>query len=94
MHIDDSDFAFSRGLFADNFKSEAFKKQNHPCKDDFIELGKRIGVQENRMEKIMQTFLERQELVDTLTNRSFLDEANKRGYLMHYNARRNLLINQ
>ena len=92
MHVDDSDFAFTKGLFSDSFKSETFRKKNHPSKDDFIELGKRIGVQENRMDKIMQPFLERQELVEKLLNRSFLDEASRRGYLMQYNSRRNFLI--
>ena len=48
MHVDDSDFAFDKGLFADGFKSATYKKNNHPGKDDFTELGKRIGLQENR----------------------------------------------
>src|SRR6218665_4200429 len=37
-------------------------------------------------------FTEKQKMVDTLVNRSFLDEASKRGYLLHYNTRRNFLI--
>ncbi len=59
MHVDDSDFAFSKGLFSDNFKSAAHKKNNHSCKDDFIEYGKRIGVDEKRIEKLLSPFLEK-----------------------------------
>ena len=92
MHVDDSDFAFSKGLFADNFKSATYKKKNHPSKDDFAELGKRIGMAENRIEKIMQPFLEKSRLVEKLIQHSFLDNSNKRGYLMQYNSRRNFLI--
>ncbi len=92
MHVDDSDFAFDKGLFADNFKSETFKKKNHPCKEDFTEFGKRIGMQENRMERIIQLFIEKQNMVETLVNRSFLDDAGKREYLLQYNTRRNFLI--
>lgn len=91
MHVDGSDFALTKGLFADDFKSPTYMKKNHPCKDDFTELGKRVGVVEHRIEKIMMPFLEKQAMVETLTHRSFLDEAGKRGYLLNYNARRNFL---
>ena len=92
MHADDDDFALDRGLFADDFKSPTFKKSNHACREDFAMFGKRIGMQENRMERIIQIFTEKQKMVDTLVSRSFLDEASKRGYLLHYNTRRNFLI--
>ncbi|CAN5421985.1 hypothetical protein BH09BAC5_BH09BAC5_05280 [soil metagenome] len=78
--------------FADNFKSPAYKKNNHPCKTDFIEFGKRIGVDEKRIGKLLALFLEKNLLQEELVKRSFLDDANKRGYQMMYNARRNYLI--
>lgn len=92
MHVDDGDFAFDKGLFADNFKSETFKKNNHPCKEDFAEFGKRIGLQQNRMQRIIELFMKQQKMVETLASRSFLTEENKRGYLLQYNTRRNFLI--
>ncbi|MBA3663263.1 MAG: HipA domain-containing protein [Bacteroidetes bacterium] len=92
MHVDDSDFAFDKGLFADSFRSEKYKKNNHPCKEDFAEFGKRIGMQENRMERIIQVYIEKQKMVETLVNHSFLDDGSKRGYILQYNTRRNFLI--
>ena len=92
MHVDDSDFALDHGLFADNFKSEEYKKNNHPSKADFTEFAKRIGVSENRIEKIMLPYFEKNQLIETLIGRSFLSEANKRGYLMMYQKKRNYLI--
>ena len=92
MHVDDSDFAFSKGLFAGNFKSAVFKKNGHAGKEDFLELAKRIGVNEKRFEKLMQPYLERQALMETLVGRSFLNDSEKRGYLLEYNKRRNFLI--
>ena len=92
MHVDDSDFAFDRGLFAENFKSETFKNKNHPCKEDFAEFGKRTGMQENRMERIINLFIEKQKMVETLVSRSFLNDESKRGYLLQYSTRRNFLI--
>ncbi|MFM7728458.1 MAG: hypothetical protein ACKO7B_17300, partial [Flavobacteriales bacterium] len=61
-------------------------------KKDFVEFGKRIGVNESRIEKLMSPFLEKQLFMETLIRRSFLSEANKRGYLMMYQAKRNYLL--
>lgn len=92
LHVDDSDFALDKGLFLDDFKSEQYKKNKHPNKLDFVEFGRRIGVSENRIEKLMAPYLEKQALMETLISRSFLTEASKRGYLMLYQTKRNYLL--
>lgn len=92
LHVDDSDFALDKGLFLDDFKSEQYKKNKHPNKIDFVEFGRRIGVSENRIEKLMAPYLEKQPLMETLISSSFLTEANKRGYLMMYQTKRNYLL--
>jgi serine/threonine-protein kinase HipA len=92
LHVDDSDFALDKGLFADEFKSEQYKKSMHPNKSDFEEFGRRIGVTENRIEKIIAPYLEKQAFMEVLISRSFLTEANKRGYLMMYQTKRNYLL--
>ncbi len=91
LHVDDSDFALDKGLFADNFKSEEYKKSRHPSKNDFIEFAKRIGVMETRIGKLLNPFLEKQPAVEMLVTNSFLSEANKRFYLLIYSTRRNYL---
>jgi len=91
LHVDDSDFALDKGLFGDDFKSEEYKKSGHPAKADFLEFANRIGVFESRIEKLLNPFLEKQSLTETLVNRSFLSEANKRAYLLMYSTRRNFL---
>jgi serine/threonine-protein kinase HipA len=63
LHVNDSDFALDKGLFADGFKSEGYKKRGHPSKSDFIEFAKRIGVTESRIEKLLSPFLEKQERI-------------------------------
>jgi serine/threonine-protein kinase HipA len=92
LHVDDSDFALNKGLFADDFKSQKFMKSGHPCQTDFQEFGKRIGISETRIEKLIAPFLEKHALIETLISHSFLTEANKRGYLMMYQTKRNYLI--
>lgn len=91
LHVDDADFALDKGLFSDGFKSEQYKKSGHPSKNDFIEFAKRIGVAEGRIEKLLNPFLDKQPLMETLVSRSFLRDANKRGYLLMYNTKRNYL---
>jgi serine/threonine-protein kinase HipA len=91
LHVDDSDFALGKGLFADGFKSEQYKKIGHPSRSDFTEFAKRIGVTESRVDKLLYPFLEKQPFMETLVNRSFLSDANKRGYLQMYNTKRNYL---
>jgi len=92
LHVDDTDFVLERGLFADGFKSEQYQKNRHPSKTDFIEFAKRIGVAKGRMDKLLNPFLEKQPLLRSLVNRSFLSEANKRNYLLMYNQKRNYLL--
>jgi len=92
LHVNDADFALDQGLFADEFKSEQYKKNEHPSNADFKEFAVRIGIMESRIEKILSPFLEKQILVETLINHSFLSEPNKRAYLLMYHTKRNLLI--
>ncbi len=91
LHIDDTDFALSKGLFADDFRSEACKKSGHASKTDFMELAKRIGVTPGRIEKLLLPFLGKSPEVETLINHSFLNDAAKRGYSLMFNTKRNYL---
>ena len=92
LHVDDSDFALDRGLFDDDFKSDSYKKFGHPSHTDFREFARRIGVQGGRIDTLLQPFLTKQPLVERLVNHCFLADANKRGYLLLYNTKRNHLL--
>ena len=91
IHVDDSDFALEKGLFADDYKSEIWKKYKHPGKIDFVEFGKRIGIQEKRIEKLINPYTEKQQKVYELTEHSFLDSSTQRAYILHYETRKNCL---
>ncbi|MEO6127724.1 MAG: HipA domain-containing protein [Ferruginibacter sp.] len=92
LHVDDTDFALDKGLFTDDFASEIFKKTHHRGKLDFEEFARRIGVQKDRQEKLLEPFLLKQDKVEILTNRSFLSAPNKKGYLLEYSSGRNRLV--
>lgn len=91
LHVDDTDFALDKGLFVDDFRSETYKKNSHANQADFVEFAKRIGVNEPRIDKLLQPFLARQPLVESLIQRSFLNDPAKRGYLLDYQTKRNNL---
>ncbi len=91
LHVADTVFALSKGLFEDNFKSPILRKSGHPSVVDFMEFGQRIGLSDKRIEKILLPFTQKQVLVEAFVNRSFLGKAEKKAYLIHYNTRRNCL---
>ncbi|MDR1726017.1 MAG: HipA domain-containing protein [Bacteroidales bacterium] len=91
LHVDDTDFALSKGLFVDNFKSEYFQKKNHAGRTDFIEFARRIGVYEKRIEKLLLSFLQKYTKLEDMIQSSLLSEQNKRAYLLMYQTRLNYL---
>ena len=91
LHVHDTGFALEQGLFSDDFKSGAYQKNLYPGKADFVEFAKRIGVMENRVEKIIQPFLEKQPMAEILISHSFLNDASKKTYLLSYYRKINLL---
>jgi len=92
LHVDDTDFALDKGLIADNFKSEHFKKNGHSSKIKFVEFALRMEVTKGRVDKLLNPFIENRQFVETLINRSFLSDENKRGYLLMYRTKRKFLI--
>lgn len=89
LHVSDTDFALNKGLFVDNFQSPAYRKNRHPSASDFIEFGRRIGVDEVRIKEIIAPFSERHPSVETLIDASFLEQAEKKSYLIYHNTQRN-----
>lgn len=94
IHVDEEGFfALDDELFKEWFWSECriINSQHHPCKEDFIEFGKKTGIEENRVVKLLDPFLKKQVGVENLVKKSFLDEATKEQYLFHYNERLGML---
>jgi len=92
IHMHDTDFALDRGLFKDNYQSELRKNTGKIGHDDFIEFANRLNISENRRVKLIAPFLQKQPMVETLIQHSFLSEPTKRAYLLLYQTKRNQLI--
>jgi serine/threonine-protein kinase HipA len=90
IHVDEEGFfALSNELFKEWHWSNCRinNTKHHPCKEDFIEFGEKIGINEKRVNKLLEPFLNRQSGVENLVKRSFLDEGTKSQYLNDYNER-------
>ncbi|MEM9329296.1 MAG: HipA domain-containing protein [Bacteroidota bacterium] len=87
IHVNDRDFALNGGLFKDNFESTSLKLNGWVGLADFHEFADRIGIAERRRDKLLAPFLNKQDGVEQLTSRSFLDEGTKKLYLASYEER-------
>lgn len=87
IHIQDGDFALQDGLMPPEAHSETYLRTGHPCKDDFVEFGHRIGVLPKKTDAVIEMFATEQAAVYTLIERSFLDERTKRMYKSSYQER-------
>lgn len=91
LHVDDSDFALSRGLFREGDKSEFLKFNGKANGRSFEEFGKRIGINEKRVVELLTQFTTQYPLTEQLIAASFLLPDTKKTYLSEYRGRRNRL---
>ena len=78
--VQDEDFALQGGLIPQSEYSETYCKTGHPCKEDFITFGNRIGVLPKKLNAIIEMFSQENPLINELIDRSFLDGKTKRIY--------------
>lgn len=92
LHVDDTDFALSRGLFREGAKSEFLKYNGKANGRSFEEFGRRIGIGEKRIAEILQQFSAIYPQTEELINASFLLPDTKKTYTSEYRQRRNRLL--
>ena len=84
IHVNDGDFALQDGLMPKSAYSEVYAKTGHPCQDDFITFGTRIGVLPKKIAVVIDLFATEQSKVYKLIDASFLDDKVKRIYKQSY----------
>lgn len=87
IHVQDEDFALQDGLMPQSQHSEIYRLTGHPCKNDFITFGKRIGVLPKKLYAIIEMFSQENPLVYELIDRSFLNDKTKHMYKRSYQER-------
>lgn len=88
LHVDDTALALRDGLFKDFEGTKSFEVNGFYAYDDFYEFGKRLGLVESRMKRILQNFMTDKKEVHQLLARSFLNEEAKKDYLAVYQDKR------
>ncbi|MCH8558273.1 MAG: HipA domain-containing protein [Balneolia bacterium] len=87
LHVDDAAMALHDGLFKDDYYTESFEANGFYAYDDFYEFGRKIGLVESRMIKILNKFKTRHDDVESLIKRSFLSTEMKKAYMESYLSR-------
>ena len=87
IHVNDGDFALQGGLIPESAYSDVYSNTHHPCKDDFITFGTRIGVLPKKLASIIEMFATEQPKVYELIENSFLEEKVQRMYKQSYQER-------
>ena len=77
-------FALDKGLFKEGMK---LSDTRTICRSDFVEFGKRIGLQERVIQQELKNFSTVQPMVKELLERSFLSEELKDHYYLSYKYR-------
>lgn len=84
LHVDDTAMALDEGLFKDDYTTESFEANAFYAYDDFYEFGLKIGLVKSRIVKILNKFRSNSETVQSLTERSFLNDEMKKAYMDSY----------
>lgn len=87
IHITNGDFALQGGLIPEERYSDVYSRTSHPCKEDFITFGTRIGVLPKKIDSVIKMFETEQPKVYELITNSFLDDKTKRMYIHSYQER-------
>ncbi|MEX2234642.1 MAG: HipA domain-containing protein [Cyclobacteriaceae bacterium] len=94
IHIpSDSFFALRDGLFSGDYSTEGFEVLGFYAYDDFYEFGRKIGVMESRIRKILDKYRIKRKETSDLIHRSFLTAEAKEFYESHYIDRLKMLNN-
>lgn len=79
LHVDDGN-GLALDLFADDYDTPSFQANGFLAYDDFLELGRRIGLPGSRVKRLLADIVGHQEQIQQLLDRSFLPEDLKSRY--------------
>lgn len=89
IHVSDTAFALSEGLFPNEHRSDQYLRTGYPIGKDLFTLGYLLGISEKRIKNIIEPFLDVGKDIEQIIQRSFLSEPSQRAYLLDFQTRRN-----
>ncbi len=84
LHGGDAEMALKDGLFVEGFEPDLFNQNGVYRYEDFKAFGRRIGIPERRVVKLLNGLLSNSQRVEAMVKRSFLSEEMKSLYLSMY----------
>jgi serine/threonine-protein kinase HipA len=81
LHVQGDDFGLDGGLSANMFRSDAYARTGHPCREDFEQFASLIGIVPVRAAKLLDRYMMVPEETLTMIRGSFLPEKMQRYYL-------------
>ena len=84
IHADDTAMALDDGLFKSDYATESFEANAFYAYDDFYEFGLKIGLVKSRVIKILNKFRSNSKIVQSFTERSYLNKEMKKAYVDSY----------
>lgn len=91
IHTNDGFFALENGLYEKDYEHPSFAKLGYYAYNDFVTFGLKMGLLQNRIKRIINTFLEPKEMITQLIKNSFLNEETKIKYSENYKNRLQML---
>lgn len=91
IHTNDSFMALEDGLYEKDYEHPSFAVLGYYAYNDFVSFGLKIGLLEIRVKRIINSFLEHQDTVKAVVERSFLNTDTKQIYISDYMNRLTML---
>lgn len=91
LHLNDTDIALKKGLFADGYKRNDYNEIFGYDRSDFEELGRRVDIPKKLIRRELDHIISKTTEVKRLVKQSFLSDAAVVSYLNMYIDRRNRL---
>lgn len=91
IHTNDGFFALENGLYEKDYEHPSFAKLGYYGYNDFVSFGIKMGLLENRIKRIINSFLEPKEMIAQLIKNSFLNDETKVKYAENYTTRLKML---
>lgn len=81
LHVISDDFGLDGGLSPHIEKSDVYDRTGHPFRLDFERFGRQIGLNENRVKKVLDKYMTIPDMTKLLVERCYLNDKMKRKYL-------------
>ena len=81
LHVIGDDFGLDGGLSPEIETSDVMDRTGHACRLDFERFGKKIGLTDARVKRVLDKYMTIPELTTKLVGNSFLNDKMKRKYL-------------